>query len=406
MKIRHKEIGKTALVVVLAITLTIGLGVLCRTAQAADPIKVGVLYSTTGNMAPFAGIYHDGALLAIEQVNKAGGINGRPIEVVDYDAESNPEVATRKAMKMVQSDGVVSVIGPGTAYVFGGMISTIEKLETPFIGVIGTLEFIKPVPKWMFSPELQTTNWFVPMGAYMKQKGIKNFVTLSSADRVGEAAKMCSQILEKTSGVKFLTIELRPISDTEFTTVWAKLLKEHNPEAAVILATPPSFTTPAFNNLYELGFKGLSFYIGGGRLKNMMKGISKVGGENMRMVNPKYLGWDQLKDDDPDKERVQSFAKAFIAKYNKDPEIAAFGYDSAMQILDSIKAVGPDRAKIRDYMENMKGWKGALGLITNRTPDDHAGNAWNKQAVYSWDADQKKFKIVELIEAEPYVFKK
>jgi len=386
----------------LVTTLTLSLLIFTHVTQATgQPIKIGVLYSTTGPMALFASIYRDGALLAIEQTNQAGGIHGRPIEAVDYDAESNPEVASRKAMKLVQMDGVVAVIGPGTAYVFGGMVSTIEKLETPFMGVIGTLEFLLPVPKWFFTPELQVRNWFIPAGAFMKKKGIKSFVTLSSADRVGESAIKCSQLIEEKFGVKFVAHELRPITDTEFMATWTKLLT-HKPDAAYILATPTTFTIPAINNLYDIGFKGLNFYTGGGRLKHMMKGVTKVGGENLRFANPKYLGWDQLPPDDPDRERVQSFAKAFIAKYKRDPEIAAFGYDSAMQVIDAIKAVGPDKAKIRDYLEKMKGWEGALGMITNRSPYDHAGNDWRELAMYSWDADGQKFKIGEFIKIAPF----
>lgn len=381
--------------------LTLGLIFIHVPQVIGQPIKIGVLYSTTGTMAPFESFYREGALLAIEQTNQAGGILGRKIEVFDYDAESNSEVAGRKAMKLVQMDGVVSVIGPGTAYVFGGMVSTIGKLETPFIIVNGILQTIQPQPKWVFTTELQNTNWFIPAGAFMKKKGIKSLVLLSSADRVGESAVQCLQLVEEKFGVKFIAHELRPISDTEFSATWAKLLT-NKPDAAFINASPPSFVTPGVNNLYDLGFKSLLFYVGGGRLRSMMKGLTKVGGESLRLVNPKYLGWDQLPSDDPDRERVQSFAKAFIAKYKKDPEIAAFGYDGAKQILDAIKAVGPDRAKIRDYLEKMKGWEGALGMITNRSPEDHAGNGWRELPMYSWDAVSQRFKIEEFIKIDPY----
>jgi len=405
MKSNFEDTIKGIACVGLFITLIISLLTLSQVTQAiAGKIKIGLLYSTTGKMAPFASIYREGALLAIEQTNKAGGINGNPIEVIDYDAESSPELASRKAMKMVQKDGVVAIVGPGTAYVLGGMMSTIEKLETPLISVMGTLEFVKPIPKWIFSPELQVSNWFYPSGVYMKREGIKSFVLLSSADRVGQAAIKLSKMIEETSGVKFLAHELRPISDTEFTTVWAKLLT-HKPDAVYILSTPPSFTTPAINGLYDLGFKGLSFYTGGGRLRYMMKGISKIGGESLRFPNPKYLGWDQLDNVDPDFKRIVSFARAYIAKYKKEPEIAAFGYNSAKQIIDSIKAVGPDRAKIRDYMETLTGWEGAVGMIYNRSPQDHSGNGWRKLPMYNWNADNQKFRIIEYLDVEPYKHK-
>jgi branched-chain amino acid transport system substrate-binding protein len=385
----------------LIILLTTGVLILSHTAPVdAEPIKIGLLYSTTGKMAPFASYYREGALLAIEQTNQAGGINDNPIEVIDYDAESNPEIASRKAMKMVQKDGVVAIAGPGTAYVAGGMMSTIEKLETPFTAVHGTLSFAKVVPKWLFSSEYFLKDWFTASGTDMRKNGINNFVLLSSADRVGQAGIKLSKYIEDNFGVKFSGHDLRPISDTEFTTVWAKLLAAHKPEAVYILSTPPSFTTPAVNNLYDLGFEGPWFYAGGGRLKFMMKGISKKGGENLRFANPKYIGWDQLRDDDPDRERVESFGRAYVARYKKDPETAAIGYDTAMQIIDAIKAVGPDRAKIRDFLENLKDWKGAQGSIFTRSDKDHTGSWATELPLYSWDTDKQKFKILEYVKLE------
>ena len=68
-------------------------------AQAADPIKVGVVTPLSGTYAPIGKQVRWGAELAVKEINAAGGVNGRPFELLFEDEEANPPVAVRKAEK-------------------------------------------------------------------------------------------------------------------------------------------------------------------------------------------------------------------------------------------------------------------------------------------------------------------
>src|SRR6266581_797540 len=70
-------------------------------AQAADPIKVGVLTPLSGTYAPIGKQVRWGAELAVKEINAAGGVNGRPFELLFEDEEANPPVAVRKARILV-----------------------------------------------------------------------------------------------------------------------------------------------------------------------------------------------------------------------------------------------------------------------------------------------------------------
>src|ERR1700726_2166294 len=65
-------------------------------ANAADPVKIGVALSQTGNLADSAGPYFKGLDLWREQVNARGGLGGHPIEFVVYDDRSDPGTAARR----------------------------------------------------------------------------------------------------------------------------------------------------------------------------------------------------------------------------------------------------------------------------------------------------------------------
>ena len=79
--------------------------------QAADPIKVGVVTPLSGSYAPIGKQVRWGAELAVKEINAAGGVNGRPFELLFEDEEANPPVAVRKSEKLLQQDKVDLLTG-------------------------------------------------------------------------------------------------------------------------------------------------------------------------------------------------------------------------------------------------------------------------------------------------------
>ena len=67
------------------------------TAFAADPIKIGGAFNLTGGQASLDGPAKNGAQMAIDAINAAGGVNGRPLELVVYDGKTDPAVITSLA---------------------------------------------------------------------------------------------------------------------------------------------------------------------------------------------------------------------------------------------------------------------------------------------------------------------
>ena len=80
-------------------------------AHAADPIKVGVVTPLSGSYAPIGKQVRWGAELAVKEINAAGGVNGRPFELLFEDEEASPPVAVRKSEKLLQQDKVDLLTG-------------------------------------------------------------------------------------------------------------------------------------------------------------------------------------------------------------------------------------------------------------------------------------------------------
>jgi urea transport system substrate-binding protein len=102
-------------------------------APAEDAIKIGVLAPTTGFMSTHGEAIKLSAELAEELINNEGGINGKQVQVIIEDDQSDPSVATEKAKKLINKDQVDFLIGTGSSAETLAVIPVAENNKVPFI---------------------------------------------------------------------------------------------------------------------------------------------------------------------------------------------------------------------------------------------------------------------------------
>jgi branched-chain amino acid transport system substrate-binding protein len=96
-----------------AAAAALALGAGPASAQQGQPVRIGMVLSATGGLAPFVPPIRAAAQLAAQQINAAGGVlNGRMIELVEADDQTNPQAGVAAATRLVQVDGVVAMVGP------------------------------------------------------------------------------------------------------------------------------------------------------------------------------------------------------------------------------------------------------------------------------------------------------
>ena len=105
---------------------------------AKDNIRVGVILSTTGPLAAFGQDTKNGVELAVKVINDAGGIEGRKLEIVFYDACSKPEEARVGASKLAEHEGVVAVIGCVASSLSLNAAPVLQKAGIPMISPSST----------------------------------------------------------------------------------------------------------------------------------------------------------------------------------------------------------------------------------------------------------------------------
>jgi branched-chain amino acid transport system substrate-binding protein len=103
------------LLLLLAVLPLLGLTASAASAQSKAPLKIGVLSSYTGPAMPYTLPEKDGMLLAVEEINAAGGLLGRPIELVFRDDKMRPDLGLTNIQEIVHQEKVELILGPFTS---------------------------------------------------------------------------------------------------------------------------------------------------------------------------------------------------------------------------------------------------------------------------------------------------
>jgi len=102
-------------------------------ANSAEPIKIGAVLPFSGGVELYGRQAKLGLDLAAKDINAAGGILGRPIEMVYADDKTDPAVAVDATRKLIERDGVLAVVGPITSRNLDAMVPVVESLKTPLL---------------------------------------------------------------------------------------------------------------------------------------------------------------------------------------------------------------------------------------------------------------------------------
>ncbi len=150
------------------------------TAEAADPIKIGAVLPFSGGVELYGAQAKLGLDLAAADINAAGGILGRPVEVVYRDDGTRPHIATEAARKVVEDDGVLAVVGPFTSQNLHAIVPVLASRKTPLIYATNYEGGL--CNRYMFSLNTVPNQEFASLLPYMTETFGKDYFLLG-ADR-------------------------------------------------------------------------------------------------------------------------------------------------------------------------------------------------------------------------------
>ncbi|MGO5027761.1 urea ABC transporter substrate-binding protein [Candidatus Agathobaculum pullicola] len=191
------------------------------TAEGGDTVTVGLLHSLTGSMAISETSVRDAELLAISEINDAGGVNGAQIEYIEEDGASEPSTFATKAEKLIDSDGVSAI--------FGCWTSSSRKAVKPIVEDYNALLWYPVQYEGMeSSPNIVYTGaapnqQIVPAIEYLLDQGYKNFFLLGSDYVFPRTANMIITAQVEAAGAKVVGEEYADMDQTDFAAIIAKI---------------------------------------------------------------------------------------------------------------------------------------------------------------------------------------
>ncbi len=354
--------------------------------NATGPIKVGEYASLTGSEAAFGQSSHRGTQLAVAEINQAGGVLGRPVELITEDNQSKAGESATIVKKLISRDKVVAVLGEVASgrsleaapiCQAAGIPMVSPSSTNPKVTEVGDhvfrVCFIDPFQGQLLADFAKRT---------LKARRVAILSDVSAPYSVGLAEFFRKAFTE--GGGEIVAEQKYASRDKDFR-AQLTAIKAGAPDAIFV----PGYYTEAGLIVTQARQLGLTIPIFGGDGWEAPELIQIAGSA---LENTYYSTHYSPEADDPN---VRAFVKAFQAMYNGDtPDaMAALGYDSAMVLFDAIKRAGStDPAKIREALAATKDYP----CVTGKTTLDAQRNA-TKSAVIITVKDGK-FKYVETIQ--------
>ncbi|MBW2060621.1 MAG: ABC transporter substrate-binding protein [Deltaproteobacteria bacterium] len=363
---------KKSILFIWSFVLTIVLISPAAICQAAEPYKIGCVFAITGPASFLGEPERNSAKMFEEEVNAAGGINGHAVKVIIYDTEGDATKAKTRVERLIRKDNVLAIVGPSRSGTTMAVIPVVEKAEIPFISCAASIKIVEPVKKWVFKTPQTDTSAVEAIYTHMKKDGLTRAALLTGTTGFGAGGRVQLKAVAPKMGITIVADEVFGPKDTSLT---AQLTKIRGTDAQAIIGwtiAPPQVIM--LKNWKQLGMdKKFRFYESHGF--GSKRYIELAGGAAEGVYAP--LGRVVFADILPKWNAQREFALNYKTNYEKKfkSEISTFGghaWDALHMLRIALEAVGPNKAKIRDYLENVKGFAGTGGIF-NMSALDHCG---------------------------------
>ena len=323
----------------------------------ADTILIGEVGSLTGSEATFGISTRNAIELAIREVNAAGGVKGRKIDIRVYDNQSKPEEAAQAANRLINQDNVLLILGEVASSNSMAMAEKAQPAKVPMISNASTNPKVTEIGNYIFR-----VCYIDPFQGYVMAKFAHDNLKMNKVAVLRDLGSAYSQGLADVFERKFTEMGGKIVAGETYTKGSTDFRSQLT---AIKRASPDAIYIPGYYNDIGLIARqarelGITAKLMGGDGWDSEK-LFELGGA---AVEGSYFS-NHYSPDDPNP-RIQKFIADYKAAYGSVPDaLAALGYDAAMVAVDAIKrAPSFDRAAIRDAIAATKNFPGVTGTIT------------------------------------------
>lgn len=366
---------KTMLTVVIAL-LVCGFiwGCAEKEEVEAPPIKIGAVFSVTGPAAKLGGPEKNAAEMIAQEINAAGGINGRMIQIIIEDDQGVEENTVNALQKLINLDNVVAIIGPTRSGNGIAAAAICEEAKIPLVSCAAAWiqlfpgnDTSKPMYKYVFKTPQNDLHCARTIFNDCKAKGYTKVAIITGTTGFGAAGR--AELLRQAPeyGIDIVADDTYPPDASDLTPQLTRI-KARNPQALINWSIVPAQGLIA-GQVKQLNMD-LQLYQSHG-FGN--KGYIQPAAEGILFPAGRLLILDDIDQSHVQYSVLSKFKTDYEAKFNEEVStFAGHAYDALHLVFNAIRAKGDDRDSIRDGLEAQKNFIGTAGVF-NMTPTDHCG---------------------------------
>lgn len=335
----------------------------CNNSNTDDVIKVGINYELTGGVATYGQSSVEGIELAIEEINKAGGVNGKKIEAVKYDNKSEESTAMTLTTRLINQDKVVAIMGPATSGSFNSTIPVAIDNKIPVASGSATADNVTidesgNLKEYAFRI-CYTDSYQGTAMANFALDNLKKEKAIIIKDNSSDYGKGLAENFNRTftAGGGTVVSELAYVKgDTDFNAILTSVTGQ---DFDVIFI--PGYYNEAGLIIKQARAMGIDVPILGVDGFDSPELVNLAGEDALTNVyfSNHYSSLDESK-------VVKDFITNFKAKYNKEPDaFNALGYDLAKFIADGLsRAEEINGESLKEALASTKDFEGVTGSFS------------------------------------------
>jgi branched-chain amino acid transport system substrate-binding protein len=352
-----------------------------------DTIKIGANLELSGGVASFGSSISKGIDLAVEEINKDGGVDGKDIEIIKVDNKSEGSEATSAAIRLTSKDKVTAIIGAATSGNTVAQAQIANDNKTILLTPSGTSPNVTVNEDGSVNEFAFRTSFIDPFQGTVAANFAANELKIkkvaiyadSSSDYAKGLAKSFKETFEEAGG-EIVAEEAYVTKDTDFRSTLTRI-KSAKPDFIFI----PGYYEEVGLIVKQAREMGIDVPLMGADGWDSPKLVELAGAEalNNTFITNHYSS------EDPD-EKIQTFVKSFSDKYDGASPDAfnALGYDSVYLIADAIERAGDlDTTKIKDALAETKD----LALVTGNVTIDEQHNPIKSATILEYKDGKQVF---------------
>lgn len=308
-----------------------------------EVIKIGAIFAETGPASTLGKTQANYVKLIQKQLDEAGSINGKKIEIIMQDYETDDTKAVIAADKLI-SEGVVAVVGATQASTSMAILPKISSEGIPLMTVAPVNPEAKDIYQ-MAPSNLTNANLIIE---FLKENNISKVAWINARDGFGVEGLPSFEKVAKENDIKIVAHEEFDATATDMTVQLTNIRKE-NPEAVIVWSRTPGAGIVA-RNFKALGFDIPMIQSSASANKGFLDQV-KDNNENIYVIGSKLSVVDQLPNGEQ-KDRLEKFREDYRAMFNSDPDnFTAHAADGFHLLIEAIKAGNTTSEDIHNYLK-------------------------------------------------------